>query len=199
MVANTSTPDSGAVGRLTGLRRGPFTRWPRSSDAVLAVVVFALKVLGILGRVADESGEFDISTLGDVASATYLLLAASSIALLWRRSRPLIVLMVTLTASLVWDVIGLAGGTSLAIFISLYGIGRYIEEDRASLLAVGAALILVVADDLIEGEPATVFGLSLVLVFLGWYVGRRIKSRGEYVALLEERAGYLEREWAAAA
>ncbi len=134
-----------------------------------------------------------------MASATYLLLASSSIALLWRRSRPLIVLMVTLTASLVWDVIGLAGGTSLAIFISLYGVGRYIEEDRTSLLAVGVALILVVADDLIEGEPATVFGLSLVLVFLGWYVGRRIKSRGEYVALLEERAGYLEREWAAAA
>ncbi len=199
MVANTSTPDSGAVGRLTGLPRGPFTRWPRSSDAVLAVVVFALEVIGILRRVADESGEFDISTLGDVASATYLLLAAGSIALLWRRSRPLIVLMVTLTASLVWDVIGLAGGASLAIFISLYGVGRYIEEDRASLLAVGAALILVVADDLIEGEPATVFGLSLVLVFLGWYLGRRIKSRREYLALLEERAEYLERERAAEA
>ena len=199
MVANTSTPDSGAVGRLTGLPRGPFTRWPRSSDALLAVVVFALEVIGFLRRVADESGEFDISTLGDVASATYLLLAAGSIALLWRRSRPLIVLMVTLTASLVWDVIGLAGGASLAIFISLYGVGRYIEEDRASLLAVGAALILVVADDLIEGEPATVFGLSLVLVFLGWYLGRRIKSRREYLALLEERAEYLERERAAEA
>ncbi len=199
MVANTSTPDSGAVGRLTGLPRGPFTRWPRSSDAVLAVVVFALEVIGILRRVADESGEFDISTLGDVPSVTYLLLAAGSIALVWRRSRPLIVLMVTLTASLVWDVIGLAGGASLAIFISLYGVGRYIEEDRASLLAVGAALILVVADDLIEGEPATVFGLSLVLVFLGWYLGRRVKGRREYLALLEERAEYLERERAAEA
>jgi len=199
MVANTSTPDSGAVGRLTRPRRGPFTRWPRSSDAVLAVVVFALEVIGILRRVANESGEFDISTLGDVGSVTYLLLAASSTALLWRRSQPLIVLMVTLTASLVWDVIGLAGGTSLAIFISLYGVGRYIEEDRASLLAVGTALILVVADDLIEGEPATVFGLSLVLVFLGWYVGRGIKSRREYLALLEERAEYLERERAAEA
>jgi signal transduction histidine kinase len=166
---------------------------------VLAVVVFALEVIAILGRAADESGEFDISTLGDVASVTYLLLAAGSIALLWRRSRPLIVLMVTLTASLVWDVIGLAGGASLAILVSLYGVGRYIEEDRASFMAVGAALILVVADDLIEGEPAAVFGLSLVLVFLGWYVGRRIKGRREYLALLEERAEYLERERAAEA
>ncbi len=199
MVANTSTPDSGAVGRPTRPGRGPLTRWPRSSDAVLAVVVFALEVIGVLVRVAGESGEFDISTLGDVPSVTYLLLAAGSIALVWRRSRPLIVLMVTLTASLVWDVIGLTGGASLAIFISLYGVGRYIEKDRTSFLAVGAALILVVADDLIEGEPATVFGLSLVLVFLGWYLGRRIKGRREYLALLEERTEYLERERAAEA
>jgi len=147
MVANTSTPASGAVGRLTPPGRGPLTRWPRFSDAVLAFVVFALEVIGVLVRVAGESGEFDISSLGDVPSVTYLLLAASSIALVWRRSRPLIVLMVTLAASLVWDVIGLAGGASLAIFISLYGVGRYIEEDRASFMAVGVALVLVVADD----------------------------------------------------
>jgi hypothetical protein len=103
--------------------------------------VFALEVIGILRRVADESGEFDISTLGDVASATYLLLAASSIALLWRRSRPLIVLMVTLTASLVWDVIGLAGGASLAIFISLYGVALVRNTGGA---VTGTILLLII-------------------------------------------------------
>lgn len=173
---------------------GPFARWPSVSDAVLAVVVFILEVIGVLSRAADESGEFAISMLGDVPAATYLLLAVSSIALLWRKSRPLIVLLATLTAALAWDVIGLEGGPSLAIFVSLYGVGRYIGELRTSLLAVGAALILVVADDLIEGEPVSVIGLSLALVFLAWYLGRRVKGRREYLALLEERAEYLERE-----
>lgn len=180
-------------------RRGPLTRWPRSSDTGLAVVVLVLEVVGSLGRIANEAGEFDISMLGDVGTATYLLLAASSVALLWRRSRPLIVLAATLVASLVWDVISLDGGPSLAIFVSLYGVGRYIEEQRTSYLAVAAAFLVVIANDLIEREPVSVIGLSLVLVFVAWYVGRRIKGRREYLALLEERAEYLERERAAAA
>ena len=172
---------------------GPFTRWPRSSDAALAVIVFVLEVIGILSRAVSESGDFTMSMLGDVPAATYLLLAASSIALLWRKRRPLIVLLATLIAGLVWDVIGLDYGPSLAILISLYGVGRYIADNLTSLLAVAAALILVVGDDLIEGEPASVIGLSLALVFLGWYLGRRIKGRREYLALVEERAEYLQR------
>ena len=32
------------------------------------------------------------------------------------------------------------------------------------------------------------------MVVLGWYVGRRVRRRGEYLRLLEERAAYLERE-----
>ena len=179
--------------------KGPFTRWPRSSDAALAVIVFVLEVIGILSRAVSESGDFTISMLGDVPAATYLLLAASSIALLWRKRRPLIVLLATLIAGLAWDVIGLADGPSLAILISLYGVGRYIADNRTSLLAVAAALILVVGDDLIEGEPASAIGLSLALVFLGWYLGRRIKGRREYLALVEERAEYLERAQAAEA
>ena len=138
--------------------------------------MFVLEVGGILGRMANESGDFSISMLGDVPPATYLLLAASSIALLWRRSRPLIVLAATLVASLVWDLIGLASGPSLSIFVSLYSVGRYIEENRISLLALAGAVTLVFADDMIESEPVSVMGLSLALVFVPWYVGRRIEG-----------------------
>ena len=63
-----------------------------------------------------------------------------------------ITVLLTLAASLLWDVLGLAGGPSLAILISLYGVGRYVVDDRASGLAVGAAMVTVVADDvLVEG------------------------------------------------
>jgi signal transduction histidine kinase len=180
-------------------RWGPITRWSRGSDGALAVIVFVLEVVGILGREANEAGGFDISMFGDVEPATYTLLAASSIALLWRRSRPLVVLSAPLLASLVWDVIGLEGGPSLAIFVSLYGVGRYVEGLRTSRLALGAAFLVAIVNDLIEGEPVSVMGLSLVLVFVPWYVGRRIRGRREYLVLLEERAEYLERERAAAA
>jgi signal transduction histidine kinase len=200
MVTGITSSATIPEGRPTRPRQGPFTRWPRSSDAVLAVAVFLLEVVGILARATNEAGEFDMAMLGDVAPATYLLLAASSIALLWRRSSPLIVLAATLIASIVWDVLRLADGPSLAIFVSLYGVGRYIEEDSTSLTAVAAALTLVAVDDLlIEAEPASVAGFSLVLVFAAWYLGRRIKGRGEYLALVEERAEYLERERAAEA
>lgn len=194
MVAGRSSDPAAPGEETTPARRGPFNLWPRSSDAALAAGVFVLEVIGILVRAVQESDEFSLSLLGDVPAATYLLLAASSIALLWRRSRPLAVMIATLGASVVWDVVGLAGGPSLAIFVSLYGVGRYTEKGRTALLALATALVLVVADDLIEGEPATVFGLSLAAVLLGWYLGRRVRDRRDYLALLEERAAYLERE-----
>lgn len=199
MATGTSSGVAISGGEPTPAHQGPFTRWPRSSDAALAIIVFVLEVIGLLGRAANESGEFTMSMLGDIRAATYRPLAASSIALLWRKSRPLIVLLATLTAGLVWDVTGLAYGPSLAIFVSLYGVGRYIAETRTSLLAVAAALILVVADDVIEREPASAFGLSLTVVFVGWYLGRLVKGRREYLALVEQRAEYLERAQAAEA
>jgi signal transduction histidine kinase len=192
----TSSPSLESAGlgaRPARPRQSPFTRWPRFTDAALAVIVFALEVVGIVGQMAQEQGRFGLSTFGDVGAATYLLLAVSSVALLWRRSQPLIVLAATLAASLVWDMMDLAYGPSLAIFVSLYGVGRFIEA-RASVLAVIAAMLVVVADDLIESEVVSVIGLSLTLVFLAWYVGRRMRERREYLALLEERAEFLQRE-----
>ncbi len=179
---------------------GPFSRWRRASDVALAVIVLVFEVVGVLSRAVDESGEFSLSVVGDVPAATYLFLLASSTALLWRRSRPLVVLAATLMASVVWDVLGLAGGPSLAIFVALYGVGRYITDNRRSFLAVTAAVVAVVADDLlVEREPVSVVGLSIGLVLAAWYVGRRVKGRGEYLALVEERAEFLQRDRAAQA
>lgn len=198
MMFSDSTVATPRAGQPTRPNQGPFTRWPYTADTVLAIIVFLLEVIGILIREAASDG-FALSMLGDVPAATYLLLAASSIALLWRQSLPLIALLATLTASIVWDVIGLAGGASLAIFVTLYGVGLYITDNRTSLLAVATAMVLLVADDLIEAEPAPVIGFSLAVVSIGWYVGRGVRSRREYLALIEERAEYLEREQTAEA
>lgn len=192
----TGTPSHATVSGSEPARpgRGPFSRWPRSADVALAAVVFVLEVIGILGRVVQESGEFSISMLGDVSPATYLLLAVSSIALIWRTAQPMIVVAITLGASIVWDVLGLAYGPSLAILIALYSVGRYVKEDRTSYLAVAAAVVLAITDDLVESESASTMALTVGIVVLAWYVGRRVRGRRDYLALLEERAGYLERE-----
>ncbi len=199
MVTHDVSEAAAPAGRPAPPRQGPFTRWPHTADTALAVLVFVLEVVGALIRQANESGEFSAAMLGDVPPGIYLLLGVSSVALVWRRSHPLAVLVTTLAASVVWDVMSLDGGPSLAIFVSLYGIGRYITDTRTSLIAVAAAVILAVADDVIEGEPMSVFGFSLSVVVLGWYVGRRVRGRGEYLRLLEERTAYLERERHAAA
>lgn len=194
MVTSTSSGSVVPEGDRYRSSQGWFALSPAVVDAVVAVGVFVLELIGILSRVANESGELDLSVLAEEHAAVYLLLVASSVALLWRRSRPVIVMLVTLTIALVWDVVGLDGGPSLAVFVSLYGVGRYIADRGASLVAVGASVLLVVVNDLIEGEPASVVGLSLAVVFLGWYLGRRIRGHKEHLALLEERAEYLERE-----
>ncbi len=175
-------------------RLGVSARWPHTANAALAAAVFVLEVAGILSGLANESGEFSLAMLGDVSPMAYLLLALSSLALLWRKSQPLLVLLATLAASIAWDVLDLAGGPSGAIFVALYGVGRYITDNRRSLMAVAAAMVLVVADDVIEAESASTIGLSLGLVVLWWYVGRRVRGRREYLSLVEERAEYLERE-----
>ena len=193
MVTGTPPGAASAAFEPTRPRHSPFALRPRSSDAAIAALVFILEVGGILGRTADEAGAFDISMLGDISTVTYLLLAISSIALLWRRDLPLVVLATTLVASLAWDVIGLADGPSLAILISLYGVGRYIEDKRIAALALAAAMGLALADDLIENEDAPVMAVSLALVASAWYVGRLVRRRRAYFALLEERAEYLER------
>ena len=165
----------------------------------LAVGSFFLEVVGILSQLVGESNEFSLSMLGEIPVATYLLLGLGSVALIWRRSRPLVVLAVALAAGVIWDVAGLDGGPSLAILISLYGVGRFIPNSATSAGAVFSAIVVTVADDVVEGEAASAFAVSVGLVLGAWYLGRRVARRRAYMELLEERTAFLERERAALA
>jgi signal transduction histidine kinase len=178
----------------------PDARRPRTGDVALAVVVLVLELVGILTRTVDESGELSLSQLGNVPAVTYLLLVVGGVAVLWRRGWPLLALVASLSAAVVWDVLGLAGGASLAILVSLYSVGRYVADNATSLLAVAAAAVVAVADDLlVEGEVLSVVAVSVGLVLAAWYLGRQVRARREHLALLEERAKYLERDRAAQA
>ena len=167
--------------------RGPFARWPRTADGVLAIVVF-------LGTVFVTDGPGDsvvIRPIGDVPIPALLVFAVASAALYWRRRAPLAVLAVVLVAWASTIGSGYADLGGVAI-IALYSAGRYATNDRWAYLGVGAAIFVVTLDNLADPAPwgEAVFGA--VVMFVAWYVGRRLRMR-------QERAAQLLREQAAEA
>ena len=168
--------------------QGPFTRWPRTADAVLAVVVFLWSAF-VLDE--DSNQGLAIRALSDVPIAVLFVFAMASGALYWRRYQPLVVLGVNLAALTV--LMGLGDPDQWALPFALYGVGRYATNDQRSYLGVGATLVLVAISSLVDGEPAGSIGFALVFVFVTWYIGRRIRNRGDYLRLLQERAAQEER------
>jgi signal transduction histidine kinase len=167
--------------------RGPFARWPRAADGVLAIVVFLGTVL-----VTDGPGDsLVIRPIGDVPIPALLVFAVASAALYWRRRAPLAVLAVVLVAWASTIGSGYADLGGVAI-IALYSAGRYATNDRWAYLGVGAAIFVVTLDNLADPAPwgEAVFGA--VVMFVAWYVGRRLRMR-------QERAAQLLREQAAEA
>jgi signal transduction histidine kinase len=167
--------------------RGPFARWPRAADGVLAIVVF-------LGTVFVTDGPGDslvIRPIGDVPIPALLAFAVASAALYWRRRAPLAVLAVVLVAWASTIGSGYADLGGVAI-IALYSAGRYATNDRRAYLGIGAAIFVVTLDNLADPDPwgEAVFGA--VVMFVAWYVGRRLRMR-------QERAAQLLREQAAEA
>jgi len=167
--------------------RGPFARWPRAADAVLATAVFLANVF-----LVDGPGDSTvIRPIGDVPITALLVFAVASAALYWRRHAPLAVLGVALVA---WA-LTLGGSESQlggVAIIALYSVGRYAGDSRWGQVGVAVAVAEVSVDLLNDPAPwgEAVFGG--VVMFVAWYVGRRVQLR-------TERAAELRREQAAEA
>jgi signal transduction histidine kinase len=74
------------------------------------------------------------------------------------------------------------GGVAI---IALYSAGRYATEDRRAHVGVAAAIAVILADGLTDPAPwgEAIFGAAVL--FVAWYVGRRLRLRGERAAQLE--------------
>src|SRR5215218_8493679 len=93
-------PAQDAQTLVTSSRRpvaGPFTRWPRVADIVLALVVFLVILL-----VSPEGpdGDLTLRAAGEVSIAALIISAVASGVLYWRRSQPLVVFGVIVTLAL---------------------------------------------------------------------------------------------------
>ena len=167
--------------------RGPFTRWPRAADAALAVAIFLAAVF-----LVDGPGDaIVVRPLGDVPIPALLVYAVASAALYWRRQAPLAVLGVALAA---WAVTLGSGYTDLGgvAIIALYSAGRYANDDRWERLGVATAVVVVVLDGLLDPVPWGEIVFGAVVMFVAWYIGRRLRLR-------RQRADELLREQAAEA
>ncbi|MFL6273111.1 MAG: sensor histidine kinase [Actinomycetes bacterium] len=181
---DTALPSRAPLGNAPRRFRGPFARWPRAADAILAIAVF----LGTVFVVDGPGDALTIRPVGDVPIPALLVFAVASAALYWRRRAPLVAVGVTVIA---WAVTLGSGYSDLGgpVIIALYSAGRYATEDRWGQVGVAAAIVVVIVDILTEPAPwgEAVFGG--VALFVAWYVGRRLRLRAERAAeLLREQA-----------
>jgi len=167
--------------------RGPFQRWPRLADFMLSVVSFVL-TLNMWADSRSESLAIPTGTDG----LTLVLVIAGSFSLLWRRRFPLRVHAIILACSLGVQLGSMSDGI-FALTFSLYSLGRYENNDRTSLLGMLAALAFVSTDLFLFSDPNPGSFIAASFVMLLWYIGRRLRFRGEYLRLLEERTVNLER------
>lgn len=161
---------------------GPFTRWPRAADAVLAIVVFLVTLLVSPDGANDE---VTLRGVGEVSVAALLVLAVGSGALYWRRSRPLLVFGVTWGAAALGIWLRDAGTVAIAMMFALYSVGRYVTDDRWGAVALGGALVFVASSSVVDAVTVAEIGFGLFFTFFVWYLGRRLRIRGERAALLE--------------
>ncbi|MFV1961888.1 MAG: hypothetical protein ACC658_08645, partial [Acidimicrobiia bacterium] len=163
--------------------RGPFARWPRVSDAVLAVAVFALALFVVDGA---NEGDLAIRSLGDVPPAAFLVFAVASGALLWRRSLPVVVFAITVGATLLSTLLGYSQVVGVSFVIALYSVSGYSTGVRRSYFALGTAILVALSSLITDpeaGAGGVVFGVFL-LSFI-WYLGWRMRFRGERAAQIE--------------
>lgn len=188
----TPVSDIAPTGTSPAARRrfhGPFARWPRVSDAVLAATIFLLSVF-----VTDGPGDsLVLRSVTEVPVYVVLLMAVASAALYRRRHEPLMVLGVSLVAWIATFGSGYSdlGGVTI---VATYSVGRYLAASRWALgeAGVAAAAAVVLADGYVNDLPWAEAVFGAVVFFVVWYIGRRLQLRAQ-------RAAQLRRERAAEA
>ena len=141
-----------------------------------------------IGRTAEAGSDEPL-----LVAAFFLFILVNG-ALIWRRHKPFEVHVLVVACSAVSIALAYLDGPLFALAISLYSLGRYCDDEKKSYLGAGLAIALLGVSKFLAAETTTPFVMSLLMAFVVWYVGRRIRARGEYLRVLRERADQLERE-----
>ncbi len=181
------------------LARGPFARWPLATDVALAVIVFVVSLVTVAASAVEDGDSLTMSDITDRPGPAVVLLAVAAGVLVWRRAHAVEVTAVVLGMMVVWAIAGYGDGQDVALVVATYSVGRYTIDHRASAATVVAAVVISLLGTVIDSSQRVDLAPAAILVALPWYVGRRVRNRGDYVALLEDRARRIEAEQAARA
>jgi len=174
--------------------RGPFTRWPRAADGVLALLVLAGSLISVAVSKLDDTETFALASVGDLPVGSIALLALAAAALMWRRQYPIAVAASILTLTIAWALVGYGDGHELALLVAIYNVGRYAADHRHSLATVIGAIAVSIIGTVIDPSQRVDIAPAFVLIGLLWYLGRLVRNRNDYLALLKDRAERLEAE-----
>ena len=152
---------------------------PLAVDVILAGFTFFASVVNVSNQ--DDAGIGTIPVLG------FVLLAASSVALLWRRRFSLAVLGVALAMTVIWTAAEYPGNPVFHILASLYAVGRYFRGVQIGLVALAVALAVTSIGQVADDDSIAEIIAALVVTALPWYIGRRVRIRGDYADAVRER------------
>ena len=159
-------------------------RW-QVLDAALAVALTAAAVAEV--------------AVGGYGPVTALFAAVVTVALNWRRSFPLTVLVVGACAWTVPIVAGLVPSEAVltplvALLVAVYSVARHAPTRRAVIGAM-VALAASLASDLKMAHPGVGdFGFTVILISWPWFAGFALRSHAQANAMLADRARLLEAE-----
>ena len=174
--------------------RGPFTRWPRTADVTLVVVVFVVSVITVTASALDDGESFTIADMRDLGVGPLTLLAVAAGALVWRRRHAVGVVAVTVAVTVAWSVAGYGDGHDVAVLVASYGVGRYVVRHDRSMAIIAAVSLVSFLGTVIDAHQRVHVAPALLLAWIPWYVGRRVRNRRDYLALLQDRAVRVEAE-----
>jgi signal transduction histidine kinase len=172
--------------------RGPFARWPHISDGLLVAVVFIGSLVAVAASTLGDGEDFTFESITDRPPGALTLLAIAAVGLLWRRRQPIVVAAGVMAVMITWAFAGYGDGNDLALVVAVYSVGRYTPEHRHSLAIVAAAISVGIFDTVIDTNQRIDIVPAIVLSWLPWYLGRQMRNREEYLALLKERADRLQ-------
>lgn len=106
---------------------------------------------------------------------------------MWRRRFSLAVLGVGLAMTVIWVAAGYPGNPVFHILASLYAVGRYCREVRFNLVALAAALAVATLGQVVDDDSISDIVTGLAVTALPWYVGHRVRIRGDHAAVVREQ------------
>ncbi len=176
-------------------RPAPRRRWARAGNVLLVVLVTALQLAAPRAGSPVRAPE----VLAGVAGETVRVAAAliGGVALLWRRSRPVSVLAVCVSAYAVNAVV-IPGVPPYTGWLALYAAGAYGRQAARAwyAAAAGAAALVAVFAACTLLYPKTVGELVLLIAVtvIAALAGTLVRSRRAQLTALRDRAEALERE-----